>query len=196
MKENKNLQNSSGIVFTTKIGEEIINEPPTDLTQELNNLLYYKFGKTTYIIFDYLRQDGFTTQVAHSHQNLLDLGKLAETGGIGEVGRIHLLITPKLGYYQKIGTILTSIENLPFLKEKKHQWINNYCKRCGKCIQTCPEDALQNEYMDENKTVLIESCCIACSQGCTYCIEECSFYKDGYYHIKEKENRRKMKGKL
>ncbi|BBL61017.1 hypothetical protein MARBORIA2_06350 [Methanobrevibacter arboriphilus] len=200
MEENERLQYSNAIVFTMKIGDEIINEPPSEFAQNLNNLLYDKFGKATYIISDYLRQNGFATQVAHPHQNLLDLPKLAETAGMGVVGRSHLLITPDLGPCEKIGAILTPIENLSFSKENTHKWINDYCKRCGKCIKVCPEDVLQKEYMDDNKAEFIESRCIGCNQGCTYCIEGCPFYKDGYDYVKEKhdklEAKLKEKGKL
>lgn len=197
MKENKKLEYSNAIVFTMKIGEEIINNPPSKFTQDLNNLLYDKFGKAIYILSDHLRQNGYGTQVAHPHQNLLDLGKLGETSGIGIVGRSHLLITPELGPCQKIGAILTSIENLSFSEENPHRWINDYCKRCGKCIKACPEDALQKEYLNSNKADFIKSRCIGCSQGCTYCIEECPFYKEGYNYVKEKHDKleRKLKEK-
>ncbi|MBZ9570364.1 4Fe-4S dicluster domain-containing protein [Methanobrevibacter sp. TMH8] len=194
MKENKKLKYSNAIVFTMKIGKKIINEPPSVFAQELNDLVYDKFGKSLYILSDYLRENGFETQVAHPHQNLLDLGKLGETSGIGTVGRSHLLITPEFGPCQKIGAILTSIENLTISKENTYKWINNYCKRCGKCIKACPEDALQKEYMDENKANFIESKCLGCNQGCTYCIEECPFYKDGYSYVKEKHD--KLEAKL
>jgi arsenite methyltransferase len=200
LKENQRLQYSNAIVFTMQIGEKIINEPPSKFAQELNNLLYDKFGKSIYILSDYLRGNGFATQVAHPHQNLLDLPQLVERSGIGTVGRSHLLITPELGPCQKIGAILTSIENLKFSKENTHKWINDYCKRCGKCIKACPEDALQKDYMDENKANFIESQCLGCNQGCTYCIEECPFYKDGYSYVKKKhdklEAKLKEKGKL
>lgn len=116
------------------------------------------------------------------------------------IGRSHLLITPDSGPCQKIAAILTPIENLPLSEKNSHKWINDYCKRCGKCIKACPINALENEYMDENKAIFISSHCIACSHGCTYCIEECPFYKDGYNHAKEKHDKLiaklKEKGKL
>ncbi len=194
MKKNEKLIYPNAIVLTMKIGEKIINEPPSEFAQDLNNLLYDKFGKSLYIISDYLRKNDFATQVAHPHQNLLDLSKLAENSGIGIVGRSHLLITPESGPSQKIGAILTSIGNLTFSKENTHKWINDYCKRCGKCIKACPEDALKKDYMDENRAEFIESKCLGCNQGCTYCIEECPFYKDEYNYLKEKHN--KLESKL
>jgi Na+-translocating ferredoxin:NAD+ oxidoreductase RNF subunit RnfB len=42
--------------------------------------------------------------------------------------------------------------------------------------------------------VFLEARCIGCSQGCTYCIEECPFHKKGYQPVKDKFH--KMKAKL
>lgn len=139
---------------------------------------------------------GFSTQVAHPYDGLVNFSPLGQEAGIGWIGQSGLLITPELGPRQKISAILTSIGNLPIKKSGTHSWIPEYCQRCGKCIKACPEKALIEieSCCGGKETQFIQSRCIGCSQGCTYCIEDCPFEQKGYEHIKNRFD--KMKAKL
>jgi len=198
--ENDMLEYSNAIVLTFPIGMDIINEIPSDKTQELNNDLYEKFGNITYELSDYLREEGFATQVAHPMEGLTDLSKLGQEAKLGYIGKNGLLITPELGPRLKVSAILTTIENLPYSQENSHEWVRNYCKRCSKCIKACPEEALIEKNDKLAKANIIDEKCIGCSQGCTYCIEACPFFENGYEWVKEKqmklESKLKEKGKL
>ena len=200
LNENPDLNYSNAIVLTSPIGMEIIDEVPGEKAQELNNKLYEKFGNISYELSDYLRSVGFATQVAHPEGGLIDLSNLGQAAGLGSIGKNGLLITPELGPRLKVSAILTSIENLPILKKNPHKWIKNYCEKCGKCIKGCPEDALIENDNDLAKADIIDERCIGCSQGCTYCIESCPFFENGYNWVKEKqmklEAKLKEKGKL
>ncbi|NYB51339.1 MAG: 4Fe-4S binding protein [Methanobacteriaceae archaeon] len=114
---------------------------------------------------------------------------------MGWIGQSGLLITPTSGPRQKISAIFTSIENLPVKKDNEHSWIAEYCKRCGKCIKACPENALiETETCCGGKeTMFLEERCIGCSQGCTYCIEDCPFDEKEYTDIKNRFDRMNTK---
>jgi len=197
---NNDLKYSNAIVMTTPIGMDIIDEVPSEKAQELNNKLYEEFGNIAYELSDYLRSIGFATQVAHPEGGLIDLSSLGQDADLGYIGKNGLLITPELGPRLKVSAILTSIENLPILKKNLHKWIKNYCERCGKCIKGCPEDALIENEDNLSKADIIDEKCIGCSQGCTYCIESCPFFENGYDYVKEKqmklEAKLKERGKL
>src|SRR5690606_6895673 len=77
----------------------------------------------------------------------------------------------------------------------EHSWIEKYCKHCGKCIKACPENALIQTETCCNSTVteFIEERCIGCSEGCTYCIEDCPFDEKEYGNIKERFDRMNAK---
>ncbi|MGZ7135538.1 MAG: 4Fe-4S binding protein, partial [Methanobacterium sp.] len=111
------------------------------------------------------------------------------------IGESGLLITPELGPRVKISAIFTSISNLPIKEVNEHAWIPDYCEKCGKCIKACPEKALiEKETCCSTETEFLRKQCIGCSQGCTYCIEDCPFNKKGYEHVKNKFD--KMNAKL
>ncbi|MDR2967263.1 MAG: epoxyqueuosine reductase [Methanobacteriaceae archaeon] len=187
LNSNNILKYSNAIVLTFPIGMNVINEIPSEYAQKLNNELYEIFGKITYVLSDYLRKEGFATQVINPFGGLIDLFKLGQEAGLGYIGKNGLLISPELGPRLKVSAILTTIENLPFSEENSHEWIKNYCKRCGKCIKGCPEGALIEKEDNLAKASLIDEKCIGCSQGCTYCIESCPFFENGYNWVKEKQ---------
>ena len=176
------------IVLTMAIGEDIINSEPGDEAHALNDSLYAEFGRITYKISDYLRKNGYATEVAHPYEGGVNFSPLGQKAGLGWIGKSGLLITPELGPRLKISAIFVSIANLPETSQDDHSWISDYCNRCSKCIKVCPEKALQEKETccGEKETKLEQKLCIGCSQGCTYCIEDCPFHSKGYDHVKVK----------
>jgi ferredoxin len=186
----------NAIVLTLEMGKDIINTPPGPEAQKLNDATYAKLGNITYALSDFIRGHGFATQVAHPYGSMVGFSQLGEKAGLGGIGQSGLLISPELGPRQKISAIFTSIENLPLKTDDNHSWISDYCEKCGKCIKACPEKALvESETCCGGKTIeFIQKRCIGCSQGCTYCIEDCPFDEKGYQHVKDKFD--KMNAKL
>ncbi|MDG3546740.1 arsenite methyltransferase [Methanobacterium formicicum] len=178
---------TNAIVLTLEMGEDIIETPPGSKAQELNDATYKKMGNITYALSDFIRSQGFATQVAHPYGSMLNFSPLGQEAGLGWIGQSGLLITPELGPRQKISAILTSIENLPVKTHNAHSWIPEYCEKCGKCIRACPEKALiERKICCGNKEIeFIQARCIGCTQGCTYCIESCPFDEKGYAHVKD-----------
>lgn len=187
---------SNAIVLTLEMGKDIIEAPPGPEAQQLNDATYAKLGYITYALSDFIRANGFATQVAHPYGSMVGFSLLGQKAGLGWIGQSGLLITPELGPRIKISAIFTNIENLPFKKPDNHSWIIDYCEKCGKCIKACPEKALiETETCCGGKEIgFIQKRCIGCSQGCTYCIEDCPFDQKGYEHVKTKFD--KMNAKL
>ncbi|MCK9151077.1 reductive dehalogenase domain-containing protein [Methanobacterium alcaliphilum] len=185
--QDKFIQYTNVIVLTMEMDEKIIKTLPGKEAQKLNNEAYAKLGDLSYVLSDYLRENGFATEVSHPYEGVINFSALAEKAGLGHIGKSGLLITPDLGPRQKISAIFVSIANLP-KKGPDHSWIKDYCERCNNCIKACSEKALhETEGCCGNKKVeLIKNRCIGCSHGCTFCIEECPFYTKGYVHLKRK----------
>jgi len=178
----------NAIVLTMEMSDDLILTEPGTAAQTLNDAHYEKLGKLTYKIADYLRENGFAAEAAHPYGNIVSFSPVGQKAGLGWIGQSGLLITPASGPRQKISAIFTSIENLPVKDYNEHSWIAEYCKRCGKCIKACPENALiETETCCGGKeTKFVEERCIGCSQGCTYCIEDCPFDQKEYTDIKNR----------
>lgn len=192
----KFIQYPNTIVLTMEMNKEIFETPPGADAKDLNDTAYVKLGIITTKLSDYLRENGFTTEIAHPYGGIVNFSPLAQKAGLGYIGKSGILVTPELGPGVKISAIFTSIANLPFSEVNEHSWIPEYCERCGKCIKACPEKALvETESCCGGPEVeFIQKQCIGCSQGCTYCIEACPFTEKGYEHVKEKFD--KMNAKL
>jgi len=178
---------SNAIVLTMEMSDDLILADPGTAAQAINDAHYEKLGKLTYKIADYLRENGYAAEAAHPYGSVVKFTPLAQKASLGWIGQNGLLITPASGPRQKISAIFTSIKNLP-VRDNKHSWISEYCKRCGKCIKACPEGALiETETCCGGKeTEFVEERCIGCSQGCTYCIEDCPFDQKEYEDIKNR----------
>ena len=194
--KDKFIQYPNTIVLTMEMGKELIEAAPGPETLKMNNAAYERLGNLTYKLSDYLRKNGYATQIAHPFGSLVNFTPLAQKAGIGYMGKNGLLITPESGPGQKISAIFVSIANLPVKDENEHSWIPDYCEKCGKCIKACPEEALveKETCCGGKETEFIQKLCIGCSQGCTYCIEDCPFNEKGYEHVKNKFD--KMNAKL
>jgi len=192
----KFIQYPFTIVLTMEMNEDIINTPPGEDAKGLNDTAYVRLGILTTKISDYLRKNGFATEIAHPYGGLVKFSQLGQKASLGWIGQSGLLISPELGPRQKISAIFVSIANLPIKESNEHSWITDYCEKCGKCIKACPEKALiENETCcGEKETEFVQELCIGCSEGCTYCIEGCPFDQKEYTHIKNRFD--KMNAKL
>ena len=192
----KFIQYPFTIVLTMEMNEDIMNTPPGEDAKDLNDTAYVRLGILTTKISDYLRKNGFATEIAHPYGGLVKFSQLGQKASLGCIGQSGLLISPELGPRQKISAIFVSIANLPIKERNEHSWISDYCEKCGKCIKACPEKALiENETCcGEKETEFVQELCIGCSEGCTYCIEGCPFNEKEYLYIKERFN--KLNAKL
>ena len=127
---------SNAIVLTLEMGKDIIEAPPGPEAQQLNDATYAKLGYITYALSDFIRANGFATQVAHPYGSMVGFSLLGQKAGLGWIGQSGLLITPELGPRIKISAIFTNIENLPFKKPDNHSWIIEYCEKLASLVFT------------------------------------------------------------
>ena len=196
MLKDKFIQYPFTIVLTMEMNKEILETAPGADAKDLNDTAYVRTAILTTKLSDYLRKNGYATEVAHPEGGIVNFSALGQKAGLGYIGKSGLLITPELGPRLKISAIFVSIANLPVKDENKHTWIPEYCNKCSKCVKACPHEALiEKETCCGGKEIeLIKKNCIGCSQGCTYCIEACPFEEKGYEHVKNKFD--KMNAKL
>ncbi|OEC88489.1 MULTISPECIES: 4Fe-4S binding protein [Methanobacterium] len=196
MIKDKFIQYPFTIVFTMEMSDEILETAPGADAKDLNDIAYVKAAILTAKLSDYLRKNGYATEIAHPMGGIVNFSALGQKAGLGYIGKSGLLITPELGPRLKVSAIFVSIANLPVKEDNKNAWIPEYCDKCSKCVKACPHEALiEKELCCGGKEVkLIKKNCIGCSQGCTYCIEACPFEEKGYEHVKNKFD--KMNAKL
>ncbi len=106
--------------------------------QQLEKAITEKFGKNS-----------FNDEVQHIFVDSAPVleRRWAEKAGLGWIGKNKQLIHPGLGSYVFIGILMMNAEteyDLP---------IKNRCGNCRKCIDSCPTQALSEEWLDANKCI-------------------------------------------
>jgi ferredoxin len=66
---------------------------------------------------------------------------VARDAGLGEIGRMGLLITPRLGPRVRLGVVTTSLE-LVADRPTRDTTVLDFCERCRKCADNCPARAI------------------------------------------------------
>lgn len=66
---------------------------------------------------------------------------VARDAGLGEIGRMGLLMTPRLGPRVRLGAVTTALELVPD-RPGSDPTVLDLCQRCRKCAANCPASAI------------------------------------------------------
>ncbi|MGB9936643.1 MAG: 4Fe-4S binding protein [Methanobacterium sp.] len=179
--KDKAILYENAIVLIMEMDKEAIDAVPSETTQEMGIITYDELGKKTNSLAEFLRENGFGAHASHPAGGIVMYPHLAQMASLGHRGRHGMLLTPEFGPRQRISVIFTSIQNFPVKKSNEHLWIPDFCAKCGKCIRTCPGNAIIEK---NGKTKIIKDSC----HGCTICMRDCNFNRTGYAKIKNRHN--------
>jgi epoxyqueuosine reductase len=174
------------IVLSMEMDREKMSMAPSAETQKMVLETYRDLGYVTNKLAGYLREKGYSVQASHPLGGPALYLPLGELAGMGYHGRHGLLITPELGPRHRLSAIYTSIENLPYTDVNEHEWIADFCRTCGRCIQTCPGKAIREEPVHNSNGTITHIDNTKCfpefsgNYGCSVCIKECLFNTGSY----------------
>ncbi len=183
----------NAIVLAMEMSQEKIDQAPSQVTFEMVFETYDGLGIAANRIAAFLREQGYSAQADHPLGGTALYPPIAQKAGIGWVGKHGLLITPKFGSRIRLAAVYTSIQNLPDSKENNHNWIEDYCTMCRRCIKECPPQAILEETIIHEsglKTDIVQQACFEyflVNYGCSVCIKVCPFSKgpDAYVRLKK-----------
>ncbi|MFC2032766.1 reductive dehalogenase [Chloroflexota bacterium] len=120
---------------------------------------------------------------------------IAIDAGLGELGRLGVLITPELGPRIRLSKVFT---NLPLVPDKPIEFgVWDFCMKCQKCARNCPGQAIlcgeptdQTNSISNREGVLrwpiqAEKCFAWFARNggdCSNCIRVCPFNKPSGWH--------------
>ncbi|UCC39107.1 MAG: reductive dehalogenase [Candidatus Aminicenantes bacterium] len=145
---------------------------------------YVEAAKISIIVANFIRRMGYPARahIAGSNYQTV-IPPIACEAGLGELGRLGILITSKYGPRARLGLITT---DLPLVTDKPAALgIQNFCQRCQKCATNCPAQAIPpGEKTEENgvlKWVLNREECYRfwrkSGTDCAVCIYVCPYSK-------------------
>ncbi len=178
------------IAFTVEMAKEMISSAPSGSMVMESGQQYLESGKVALQIAGFIRNLGYEAR-AHIDGNYEIICPLvARDAGLGEIGRMGLLMTQKLGPRVRISVVTT---NLPLLTDNP---LNDYsmidfCTKCEKCADSCPSKAIPFGEMKDidgikRWQINAEACfTLWCSLGtdCGRCISVCPYsHPDNILH--------------
>jgi len=185
-----NKQHEFAIVFTVEMDKGMIASAPSGSIVMESGQQYLESGKIAIQLAKFIRNIGYEAR-AHIDGNYEVVCPLvARDAGLGEIGRMGLLMTPKLGPRVRIAVVTT---NLPLnIDQPLHNYsMIDFCIKCKKCADSCPSQAISFDDMKEINGVkrwqINQEACFSlwCSLGtdCGRCISVCPFsHPDNLMH--------------
>jgi len=135
------LKHRFAIAFTVEMDHEFVAAAPKGPIIMESSQQYLHAGSIAVQIAEFIRKSGFVAR-AHIDANYQVICPIvAQDAGLGVIGRMGLLMTPKLGPRVRIGVVTTDMELLVAQSRPDSSTIR-FCGICKKCAQNCPSQAI------------------------------------------------------
>jgi len=129
------------IAFTVEMDKELLDSAPLGPTVMESAMKYMDAGSIAIQIAWFFRNLGYEAR-AHIDGNYEVICPLvARDAGLGEIGRMGLLMTPSLGPRVRIGVVTTDLP-LEVDVRKENPTVLDFCEKCKKCAELCPSKAI------------------------------------------------------
>jgi reductive dehalogenase len=170
------------IAFTVEMDKQMVDTAPKAGIVMESGQQYLESGKISIQLAAFIRNLGYEAR-AHIDGNYEVVCPLvARDAGLGEIGRMGLLMTPKHGPRVRIGVVTTNIP-LAIDDAGDNYSVIDFCTICKKCADSCPSNAISFDDREEIDGVLRwqinQEACFAlwCKLGtdCGRCMSVCPY---------------------
>ncbi|MFB0565410.1 MAG: 4Fe-4S dicluster domain-containing protein [Candidatus Aminicenantaceae bacterium] len=184
------LDHKYAIVFALEMDFKMITSAPSAPVIVETGKQYIEAARISIILSNLIRHLGYSARahVAGSNYQAI-LPPLGWLAGLGELGRLGILVTWKYGPRARLGLVTTDLLLVP--DEPRVFGVQNFCEKCHKCATNCPAQAIPlGRKKEENgvlKRALKKEECYRywrkAGTDCAICIFVCPYSKpDNYFH--------------
>ncbi|HJN05259.1 MAG TPA: reductive dehalogenase domain-containing protein [Bacteroidales bacterium] len=176
------LDHKFAIAFTVEMNHMAIRSGPYYPTVMESAQQYLAAGAIAVQLAKFIRQLGFPAR-AHIDGNYeLICPLVAKDAGLGEIGRMGILMTPKYGPRVRLAVVTTDI---PLIVDSRSfaPDVIDFCDNCNKCAVNCPANAISYSNRKNINGVTRwqinqESCYdfwTKCGTDCGRCLSDCPY---------------------
>lgn len=147
------LDHKYGIVFAVEMDLDLVASAPLPPVVVETGKKYVEAARIGIILASVIRKIGYPARahIAGSNYQAI-LPPLAWKAGLGEIGRMGILITPAFGPRVRLGLVTT---DLPLIPDKPQSFgVQDFCRKCLKCAHCCPAKAIPSGDKTEENGVL------------------------------------------
>ena len=185
-----NLNHKFAIAFTVEMNKYQVGCAPAGPTVMESAQQYLESGSVAIQVAAFIRRLGFSAR-AHIDGNYQVLCPLiARDAGLGEIGRMGLLMTPNHGPRVRVSVVTTDLSLVVDARNYEHTTID-FCEKCRKCAENCPPKAIPFGSIEEidgvNRWKIDSEACFTywCIAGtdCAKCMSVCPYsHPDNILH--------------
>jgi len=139
--ETVDLDHRWAFAFTVEMDHRRIVQAPAPPVVEESARQYVEGAKIALVTASWIRRLGYPAR-AHIDGNYRIIAPLvARDAGLGEIGRMGLLMTPRLGPRVRLGVVTT---DMPLVADEPgdDRTVIDFCTICRKCAVSCPVAAI------------------------------------------------------
>jgi len=135
------LNHRWALAFTVEMDHRAVAQAPEAPVVAESARQYVESAKIAIQLASVIRDQGWPAR-AHTDGNYRVIAPLvARAAGLGEIGRMGLLMTPRLGPRVRIGVVTTDIPLVPDAPGDDLS-VLDFCAICKKCATNCPVGAI------------------------------------------------------
>lgn len=177
------LDHPFALVLTVEMDREMVDRAPRSATVMESARQYLSSGVMAVQLADTIRRMGYRARAHIDGNYRVICPLLAKDAGLGEIGRMGLLMTPRLGPRVRIAAVTTDLPLVPDPPASDPATLD-FCLRCRKCADACPSRAIPfSDPEEDSKGVLrwkidAEACfTLWCRMGtdCARCMAVCPY---------------------
>ena len=184
------LDHAFAIALTVEMDHEMVQYSPLAPAMMETAQQYQVSGSMAIQIAEFIRTLGYSARAHIDGKYQVVCPVVAKDAGLGEIGRMGLLMTPELGPRVRVAVVTT---DLPLITDKRtfDYSVIDFCTQCKKCADVCPGRAIPFEDRIEidgvrRWQVNQEKCyTIWCKFGtdCNRCVSVCPYsHPDNFLH--------------
>jgi len=138
------VEHRMAVAFTVEMDYRMIGANPTAPGLMESARQYVEAARVAVPLAAAIRHLGYPAR-AHIDGNYRVIAPLvARDAGLGEIGRMGLLMTPRLGPRVRLGLVTTDLELTPDRRPRDPS-ILDFCTLCKKCAENCPSRSIPFE---------------------------------------------------
>lgn len=147
------IEHKYAIPFTVEMDFDLVGTAPNPPTSMETGKEYVEAARVAVQLAGAIRALGYPAR-AHIDGNYRVIAPLvARDAGLGEIGRMTILMTPRQGPRVRLGVVTTDLDLIPDTRELDHS-VFDFCNICEKCAQACPSKSIPYGPREETDGVL------------------------------------------
>ncbi len=137
------LEHGHAVAIAVEMSAEMISQAPNSAATTETAFEYFEVGKIAMILARYINLLGYQARAHVDGNYRVMCVPIAADAGLGELGRIGLLLTPRFGPRIRLAIVTT---DLPLQPDRPICFgVQHFCEICKKCASNCPSGSIVKE---------------------------------------------------